>query len=96
MTKARNDGIAAFDEFGVVRVRKAANATGDRSNASGATKPEMKPAPATPIAEKKEELGTESWDPQWDEFVESSLAPEMLSGESCTGGEEHSARDSKL
>src|ERR1700722_12242230 len=43
------------------------------------TKPEMKPAPATPIAEKKEELGAASWDPQWEEFVESSLAPEMLS-----------------
>ncbi len=42
------------------------------------TKPEMKPAPATPIAEKKEELGAASWDPQWDELVESSLAPEML------------------
>jgi hypothetical protein len=41
--------------------------------------PEMKPAPATPIAEKKEELGAESWDPQWDQFVESSLSPEMLS-----------------
>ena len=39
----------------------------------------MKPAPATPIAEKKEDLGAPSWDPQWDEFVESSLAPEMLS-----------------
>jgi hypothetical protein len=45
-----------------------------------APKPETKPAPATPIAEKKEELGAPSWDPQWDQFVESSLPPEMLSG----------------
>src|SRR5271163_4295609 len=44
-----------------------------------APKPEIKPAPATPIAEKKEELGATSWDPQWDQFLESSLAPEMLS-----------------
>ena len=42
-------------------------------------KPELKPAPPTPIAEKKEELGAPSWDPQWDGFVESSLPPEMLS-----------------
>jgi hypothetical protein len=42
-------------------------------------KPAMKPAPATPIAEKKDELGVASWDPKWDEFVEASLPPEMLS-----------------
>jgi hypothetical protein len=41
--------------------------------------PEMKPAPATPIAEKKDELGQESWDPQWDEVVERALSPQMLS-----------------
>ncbi len=41
--------------------------------------PEVKPVPATPIAEKKEELGKPSWDPQWDVIVESALPPEMLS-----------------
>src|SRR5580658_6872875 len=41
--------------------------------------PAMKPAPATPIAEKKDELGQESWDPQWDEVVERALSPGMLS-----------------
>lgn len=41
--------------------------------------PEMKPAPATPIAEKKDELGQQSWDPQWDLVVEQALSPEMLS-----------------
>jgi hypothetical protein len=40
--------------------------------------PEMKPAPPTPIAEKKEELGAPSWDPQWDVIVEQALPPEML------------------
>jgi hypothetical protein len=44
-----------------------------------AAQPEMKPAPATPIAEKKDELGQQSWDPQWDQIVEQALSPEMLS-----------------
>jgi len=42
-------------------------------------KPALKHAPATPIAEKKEELGQQSWDPQWDVVVEQALSPEMLS-----------------
>jgi len=41
--------------------------------------PAMKPAPPTPIAEKKEELGEQSWDPQWDRVVEEALSPAMLS-----------------
>jgi hypothetical protein len=38
----------------------------------------IKPAPPTPIAEKKQELGAPSWDPQWDVIVERALPPEML------------------
>jgi hypothetical protein len=41
--------------------------------------PEMKQAPPTPIAEQKQELGEQSWDPQWDKIVEEALSPEMLS-----------------
>jgi hypothetical protein len=41
--------------------------------------PEVKAAPATPIAEKKEELGKAAWDPEWDVIVETALPPEMLS-----------------
>jgi hypothetical protein len=41
--------------------------------------PAMKAAPATPIAEKKEELGGKTWDPQWDAVVEQALSPDMLS-----------------
>ncbi|MGA2888828.1 MAG: hypothetical protein ABSE51_12325 [Terracidiphilus sp.] len=41
--------------------------------------PETKPAPPTPIAEKKEELGKPSWNPKWDLIVEKALPPEMLS-----------------
>jgi hypothetical protein len=40
---------------------------------------EVKPAPPTPIAEKKEELGKPAWDPQWDAIIETALPPEMLS-----------------
>lgn len=44
-----------------------------------APKPALKQAPPTPIAEKKDELGEQSWDPQWDVMVEQALSPEMLS-----------------
>ncbi len=40
--------------------------------------PQMKPAPATPIESKKEELGGATWDPAWDKVVEEALPPEML------------------
>ena len=47
--------------------------------ASATPQPQMKAAPATPIAEKKQELGEPSWDPQWDGIVERALSPAMLS-----------------
>lgn len=40
---------------------------------------EVKRAPATPIAEKKAELGGKTWDPGWDQIVEQALPAEMLS-----------------
>lgn len=39
----------------------------------------MQPAPATPIAEKKQELGGTTWDPQWDAVIEQQLPADMLS-----------------
>jgi hypothetical protein len=39
----------------------------------------MKPAPATPIAVKKIELGQDSWDESWDKIIEEALPPSMLS-----------------
>jgi len=42
-------------------------------------KPALKAAPATPIAETKQELGQPSWNPQWDRMVEEALPPDMLS-----------------
>ena len=44
-----------------------------------AAQPEVKAAPATPIAEKRAELGGETWDPAWDEVVEKALPAELLS-----------------
>ncbi len=38
-----------------------------------------KPAPPTPIDEKKVELGGTAWNPQWDQIVENALPPEMFS-----------------
>ena len=43
--------------------------------------PVLKAAPPTPIAEKKEELGTGGWDPQWDRMIEEVLSPAMLSND---------------
>jgi len=47
--------------------------------------PQLKAAPPTPIAEKKQELGQPSWDPQWDGIVEEALSPEMLSPKVARG-----------
>jgi hypothetical protein len=41
--------------------------------------PEIKAAPATPIAEKRADLGEQTWNPEWDRIVEEALPPEMLS-----------------
>lgn len=44
------------------------------------TQPELKPAPSTPIAEKKADLGDDqTWLPQWDPIVEKALTPDLLS-----------------
>lgn len=41
---------------------------------------ELKFAPATPIAEKKAELGDDqTWNPAWDLWIEDALPPELLS-----------------
>lgn len=46
---------------------------------AAAPAPVLKPAPATPIEEKKEELGGKTWDPQWDVLVEQAVPADMLS-----------------
>ncbi len=45
--------------------------------------PAMKPAPATPIAEKKEELGGATWNPDWDRMIEEALPADMLSAQAA-------------
>jgi hypothetical protein len=44
-----------------------------------------KPAPPTPIDEKKAELGGTTWNPQWDQIIEKALPPEMLSSHAPQG-----------
>lgn len=39
----------------------------------------MKPAPPTPIAIKKVELGQNTWDPAWDKIIEEAIPASMLS-----------------
>jgi hypothetical protein len=42
--------------------------------------PETKPAPATPIAVKKAELGDDNtWNPDWDKMIEKALPADLLS-----------------
>ncbi len=59
--------------------KEAAQASGPPA----AAQPAMKPAPATPIEEKKEELGGNTWDPAWDVAIEKDLPPEMLSADAA-------------
>jgi len=40
-----------------------------------------KPAPPTPIDEKKVELGGKAWNPEWDTIIEKALPSEMLSSQ---------------
>ena len=43
--------------------------------------PALKAAPATPIAQQKQELGSDkTWNPAWDALVEKALPPDLLSG----------------
>lgn len=46
---------------------------------AAAPAPAMKPAPPTPVEEKREEIGGPTWDPSWDKLVEQALPPDFLS-----------------
>jgi hypothetical protein len=71
--------MAAVPLYVLILAGCASHAAQQPAQPSQPVQPEMKPAPATPIAEKKDELGEQSWDPQWDQIVEQALSPEMLS-----------------
>jgi len=48
--------------------------------------PVLKPAPSTPIAEEKAQLGDEeTWQSDWDGIVEKALTPELLSASAGNG-----------
>jgi hypothetical protein len=66
---------------GVLLVALASLAAMGQSSSQQAApaKPEIKPAPQTPIAEQKVELGKPTWDPEWDKIVEEALPQELLS-----------------
>ncbi len=45
----------------------------------------LKAAPQTPLAEKKQDLGsTVAWTPEWDAFIEKNLPPSLLSPEAAS------------
>jgi hypothetical protein len=76
---------AMFCAIGLVAYRSRGAASKDAAAAVKAAallppKPQLKPAPSTPIAEEKARLGDEeTWQPQWDSIVEKALTPELLS-----------------
>ncbi len=57
-----------------------AQSTDSQPSAGSEAKPETKPAPQTPIAIKKAELGDDDpWNPEWDKLIEQSLPADLLS-----------------
>ena len=73
----RNSGIVCLlliaEVTGVVGCRKP-----EPPPVAAVAQPELKPAPATPIQEKRVELGGPTWDPAWDAIVEKALPDDML------------------
>lgn len=58
--------------------------TSEPAPAPAAPQPALKPAPSTPLEEKKEDLGfSRTWDPAWDAVIEKSLPPELLSAQAA-------------
>jgi hypothetical protein len=58
--------------------------------------PALKQAPPTPIAKQKDELGEQSWDPQWDVIVEKALSPAMLSNQAARAVRSYCPRFSSM
>jgi hypothetical protein len=50
-----------------------------RADLVAPSQPEIKAVPTTPMAERKADLGAQTWNPEWDRIVEEALSPEMLS-----------------
>jgi hypothetical protein len=71
--------VAVLPLCGLLALAGCGKQAATQTSATASPQPAVKPAPPTPIAEKKEELGQASWDPQWDVEVERALPPDMLS-----------------
>ncbi len=76
-------GVAIATGLGATFIPLPGRSTQDvqaQEMAPAPAQPEIKAAPATPIAEKKAELGDDqTWNPLWDEWIEKALPPELLS-----------------
>jgi hypothetical protein len=71
--------VAALPLCGLLVLAGCGKQAATQTTAAAPPEPAVKAAPPTPIAEKKEELGQPSWDPQWDVVVERALPADMLS-----------------
>ena len=78
-SKSQTVGIVLFAALCVLAGFDSTLAGQQTSGQQASAQPEVKTAPPTPIAEKKEELGEPAWDPAWDVIVEKALPPELLS-----------------
>lgn len=61
----------------------AKHADEQQEKATQPPQPAMKAAPATPIAEKKQQLGGSTWNPEWDRMIEGALPADMLSAQAA-------------
>jgi hypothetical protein len=73
-------GVSMFSLAAHSNVEAQTVQTESQTMAPPVPQPALKAAPATPIAEKKAELGDdETWDPSWDAMIENALPVDLLS-----------------
>jgi hypothetical protein len=80
---ARNRQVPAVTGLAILMFAVGCGKSQPAPAAAPASVPAMKPAPPTPIDQKRAEIGGPRWDPAWDKIVEEALPPEMLSGEAA-------------
>ena len=71
--------LAAWLAVGLVAFHSGPGPADAAATVGASPKPELKPAPSTPIAEQKAALGDdETWQPEWDAAIEKALPAELL------------------